>query len=771
MRKQVDWKKSALIRYALPIGVPLLYLLVLFGGVLLGKKGVVIGAPGTDLFNQFLGQREFAYGEMARGHFPLWNPHIFSGIPAFGNIQFALSYPLNIVYLVLPLASATNTIIIIHLTLAGVFMGLWIRGQGIDLPVSLATGILYLGCGALFPHVYAGHMTMICLLPWAPLLFWAVDEIIKGRDFGPVLAGGAALGMMILAGYPQYVFHLVVAVALYAAFRLFKSGRELRKVLLFLLIPALALGLSAFQLAATWQLRQAALRGGGLSFEHASMFSLPPENILTLIAPFLFGASDTYWGKAYLWEMELFIGVTTLVMAGVALSRKENTLRWVLPVLVVTMTLLALGKNTLLFRFLFDHMPGFASFRGHSKWGLPATIFLLLLAAQGFQFFIRDPSRPKHLPLILSALGGGLGLMALLCRPGAEILSPPPAWWRSFLGSVARSMESYIPLHTFQDLLFQRVAFGVLGKALGLAAATFILLATLAFISRRKPVAASSVLVLAILEIFIFNRAYVSTFSINDARLPQITTAVADSREDFRITVLGMPNSAMSTGALDIWGYDPFVPRRYAEFFAFTQGVPIDTPAVDIPLTAWHPLLSLLRFRYMIIPGNQGSFRKEGPYLHLSRAQLIPDYRIVKGSSEQILSALITPGFDPAHSVVLEDPPLYKPQKAVSQGAVQVRTISTDELLIEAEVASPSILLLTDPYDQGWRAEGGPNAPQASYPIMKADFILQAIPLQAGKHSIHMRFAPPGMLLWGAVSLITAALMLIAGIRLLLRRW
>ena len=766
------WRTSAQAGYALLIGTPLLYLLILFGGELTGGSGVVIGAWGTDLFHQYIGQREFAFGEMAKGNFPLWNPHIFSGMPAFGNILFALCYPLNLIYLLLPLASATNAIIIMHLALAAAFMGLWMRHQGMDLRISLVTGILYMGCGAFFPRLYAGSMTAICLLPWAPLLFWSVDEIIKGKETGPVLAGGAALGMMILAGYPQFVFHIGVAVFLYSAFRLFNAGQEIRKILLLLLIPALGLGLSAFQLSATWQIREESLRGGGLSFEYASMFSFPPENLLTLIAPFPFGGSDAYWGKAYLFEMELFIGVTALVMAGVAIFRKENTRRWGLLVLTMIMLVLALGNNTPLFRILFDHVPGFADFRGHSKWELPATLFLLLMAAKGFQLFLADPSRPKQLPWVLSMLAIGMASASLLCWQGASELSPPPALWQSFLSSVARSLESYQQIELFRDPSFQRSSLATLGKALGLSAATFMALALLAFISRRKPAFASSFLVIAILEVFLFNKAFVATFPVDAARLPQMAALVDGNNDDYRVTVFGQPNSAMSTGVLDIWGYDPFVPRRYAEFFAYTQGVPIDTPAVDIPMNRWHPLLSLLRFRYAFepLPEKGGLLRKDGPYPHLPRAVLVPEYRVVKGTSGDILSSLSDPEFDAEKRVILEAPPPFEPAKAGFQGKVLVRTITTDELRVEADVASPSMLLLTDPFFEGWHAEGGKGSPQADYPIMKADFILQAIPLQKGHHSLRIIFSHHGLALWGMVSVVTALMMAGVGIRLLLRR-
>jgi hypothetical protein len=330
-------------------------------------------------------------------------------------------------------------------------------------------------------------------------------------------------------------------------------------------------------------------------------------------------------------------------------------------------------------------------------------------------------------------------------------------------------MESYVPAELFQDRAFQHASLGLLGKSLGIAAATVMTLALLVCIARRKPAAAPLVLGLALLEIVLFNRAYSATFQVDEARMTQVASAVAGSNHDYRISVIGLPNSAMSNGTLDAWGYDPFVPRRYAELFAFTQGVPLDTPAVDIHIDRWDPLFSLVRLRYIFIPRTDGSFQKEGPYPHLPRALLVPEYRTVKGA-EAVLSALGTQGFDPSREVILEEPPPFKPQKARFQGTVQVRTVSTDEIRVEADVASPSILLLTDPFFPGWRAEGKTDSQQAAYPIMRADHILQAIPLQKGNHSIRIMFDPPGLTPWLAVSIGTAASMAAVGILLLVRR-
>ena len=50
------------------------------------------------------------------------------------------------------------------------------------------------------------------------------------------------------------------------------------------------------------------------SFEFCSSFSLAPENLSTLVCPRLFGTElaglpDQYWGRNFVWEMTLYIGI------------------------------------------------------------------------------------------------------------------------------------------------------------------------------------------------------------------------------------------------------------------------------------------------------------------------------------------------------------------------------------------------------------------------------------------------------------------------------
>src|SRR5207248_1494328 len=114
------------------LGYFLAVVLFLFGRVLLRRTDQVLGMPGLDTATMIVPFRQFGFGEIAKGNLPLWNPHIFSGTPFLGNFQSALLYPPNWLHLVLPMATALNWGIALHVAMSGWFVSIWCRRRGIS---------------------------------------------------------------------------------------------------------------------------------------------------------------------------------------------------------------------------------------------------------------------------------------------------------------------------------------------------------------------------------------------------------------------------------------------------------------------------------------------------------------------------------------------------------------------------------------------------------------------------------------------------------------
>ena len=101
-----------------PLFVPVALLgltMAMFADVLFIHGDRVLSGEGEDTYTYFLYQRQFGFEQLRAGHFPLWNPHIYSGAPFFGAFQSAMLYPPNwILYLTLPLVKAINYEFVLH---------------------------------------------------------------------------------------------------------------------------------------------------------------------------------------------------------------------------------------------------------------------------------------------------------------------------------------------------------------------------------------------------------------------------------------------------------------------------------------------------------------------------------------------------------------------------------------------------------------------------------------------------------------------------------
>ena len=187
------------------------FTLALLEGVLFAHPDQVLSDPRWDLNYYFLHWRYFGFHELQSGHLALWNPHTSSGAPFFGNFQSALLYPLNFLYLVLPLAAAINWTIALHVFLGGVFTFYWVRHRGLHSIACLLAGVMFMCCGPHFLQIQTGHLPNLATLIWAPLLFLAIDQQMDRPGLAPVLLGMFAFAMAVMAGHPQYVFYLGVA--------------------------------------------------------------------------------------------------------------------------------------------------------------------------------------------------------------------------------------------------------------------------------------------------------------------------------------------------------------------------------------------------------------------------------------------------------------------------------------------------------------------------------------------------------------------------------
>ena len=353
-------------------------------------EGHVISSQSCDAAAHFYAWRHYGFGMMREGELALWNPYVLCGVPFLANIQSAILYPLNGVFLWGTTAEALNLSFVIHFLVAGLAAYLLAAVLGAGWLGAVIAGCSYMLSANLVHRLYAGHLPAMSTMVWFPLGLCCVEKfVLSGRARWCVL-GGIVGAFQITAGHIQYAVYSQVLSWLYLVARM--PSLSFRRVfgscpvstlaslaLLIVLPCALAAAqlLPAFEYAALSVRRDA---GPGFSEGHA----FPPWQLFTLIAPGLFGGGRSpYWGYGYFWEGVLYVGASVLALCVASLWHRERGRVAALAAVAIVSLVLALGPHTPCLGFAATVLPVLEIFRGPAKLVFATSLTLCVLAGLG----------------------------------------------------------------------------------------------------------------------------------------------------------------------------------------------------------------------------------------------------------------------------------------------------------------------------------------------------------------------------------------------------
>jgi hypothetical protein len=287
-------------------------------------------------------------------------------------------------------------------------------------------------------------------------------------------------------------------------------------------------------------------------------------------------------------------------------------------------------------------------------------------------------------------------------------------------------------------------------------------------VSRKKPYAVWLLGALVVTELFVFAAQSRETMDTQDPMTQRVSEYLAQHPGDYRIANANNPNAAMVLGVADILGNDSSALLRYAEFMAYSQGQNPDHVSQYMNQAKPKPVHALLRLRYIFNFFADGSSQVVEAANPLPHVTLVDRYQVVP-ERNAIFQAMAADGFDPHHLVILESEPTPPPVPG-AKGSVKILSETSDDLVIEADLTQPAILLVSDAYSRYWQAVALPGSDQGSYTVQPADYILRAIPLAKGHHRLTLQYRPtawlPGLWISGLSWLVWALL----GLWVLLRR-
>ncbi len=733
----------------------LLLNLVLFGDVLFSGKDLVLSSQNTDLYLHFVSWRKFAFDQLKQGHLALWNPFYLCGTPFLGGFESAILYPLNWVYLFLPINLAINIGIVSHLFLAGLFTYVWVIRRGLDPMAGFLAGCIFMFSGPHFLHVYAGHLPNLCAIAWIPLIFLVLDTILESLSLKWILLGLFAVSMQILSGNPQYVFYTAIMAVVYVLLNATRKKHLWTALLGLLIIYGGASLLTAAQLWTGLQASSESARNLSLEYRVAASFSFPPENILTLVLPEFFGnlRGIHYWGRWFLWEVSIYSGVTAFVLAFYALVViKRNERHWELTTGVIAL-ILSMGAYTPVFHFLYTFIPGFDAMRGICKFNIFFCLFLSVLSSMGLDHLLKNGSRLKWLTFSTVLLGIILLILGLTILLSAQ--KGLSGAWNSLISSVYWLQKDISSMEIQQKEKFIKAEGLNASLSLFLGAATAFLLAIFLAFRKYSQKAVGFVAVLCLLELFIFASLNRPTFHFADwqQKKDALGNFYSVNPGDYR--VWGTNSDSMTVGGYDIWEDEPMVLSRYARFACRSQGINEHQLYSVMPLyKKFTSILGLVRLKYLITENEDPIRIHPTNYRCLDRLTLFNQWETI-GEPADSLDRLFDPSFDFHQKVLLEKQPQPFPDPGKIKGETRYKDLSTNEMEIWVDIPKAAILLVSDNFSPGWKVLPFPDSSQKNYQVVPGDYFLRAIPLSAGKHHFILTYLPTAFVIGKWVSLLS----------------
>lgn len=693
--------------------------------------------PSGDFTEQYYPLQLFAARELDAGRLPAWDPYINAGQPGLADIQTGFFYPLNLVpNLIRALLGIEFGIgfltaqVVLHYSLASLFTYLLVRHLACRAGARVAAA-RFAGAISALTFTYGGYLTsfpvqQLTILQtaiWLPLVLLFLDRAFYRRHALPqVMLAGLALACAVLAGHPQTVMYAVYAIlgyGLFLAWSTRRSGRETPNakptprrqigwsVVLLLLLLTLGLASAAIQLVPALGFIVRSTRAG-LHYG-AVAWGLPLTELTHLLYPGYFGGSPQY------------VGILSPILAVAALFVKRARREVVFWLLFGAIALLlALGGHTFLYNVTYLLAPGFSAVRNQERIVYLFGFSVSVLAGYGALTLVQPLARSQRKGF--SRFSRGLTWLWVAC------LALTVLYYFGYLQGLQQGVE----INLFEGLLRHHMLLLII---LGGSALLFFLRRTGR--ARRKWLMVLA-LVLVWLNLFTVHWRFNLEDPATGGPFPE-TGIVAFLRQQpgtFRISSAGRLPGGASAGIVyeleDITGNTPLRLETFQQ--------------MEDRVDSWRRW-QLLNVHYVLSrkrlegPGLERVYGEGGVRVYrigdpLPRAWIV--HSTVVADDDQAIDLLNAEDFDPRATAVLmpEDRRFALPGEDGSGTTPHVLDAAPGRLDLEVSSSRDGLLVVSQPFYPGWRAE----VDGAPVPVLRADYLLQGIPIKAGSHRVELRY-------------------------------
>ncbi len=524
-----------------------------------------------------------------------------------------------------------------------------------------------------------------------------------------------------------------------------------------------------------------------------------------------------YWGEQPGTSGPVYVGALICMLFVLALFviPNRNAMKWVLLASTLLSFLLSWGHNLQWFTDLFiDHVPFYSKFRTVSSILVVAEFTIPLLAMLGLKRFIENMGDSNLRPKMLRSLYWSTGITAGICLLFAV--------WPTFFGNCVSSAEeegirsSLDP--TSANMILSSIATmraSMLTSDAWRSLLIVMLGAALLFfyyrtaMSNKGKVAWSTqaaigglIIAVCLIDMWQVNKRYMNDSLFKEPAIQgersktpaeEHILATSGDKRDYRVlntTVSTFNDNTTSFFFNSIGGYHPAKLRRYQELIEAYMSSSnstvhdelnsalqmysqerLDTAAMvasgnlqfpiynlsDMDADTICPVLNMLNTRWIILGNSQSEMPLENTHAY-GHAWFVDDMKVVSTANEELETLK---DVSPRHTAVVDksfSSILGKAAPADSSDYIRLTGQTSTTCTYEADSKKGGIAVFSEIYYPEWEAtiDGKPAD------IARADYVLRAMSIPAGKHTIEMSFNPQSINKTETIAYICLALLLAA---------
>jgi hypothetical protein len=781
MFKGLDFKKDVL-PYLVAILAFYLVSLIYCSPVLEGKQLFQMDTRKGAGMGQDLVKYQQETGEKS-----LWTGSMFGGMPAYQISPSYKAYPFsnlrNVFEGELP-APASH----IFLYMLGFFI--LMCAFGVSPWLGIIGAIAYAFSSYFIIIITAGHIWKVFALGLIPPTFAGMIWAYKGKYLKGTAVFALFLTLQLLANHIQMSYYFFVFAGLpYVFYELLFSIRE-KRFLNFskasgalLLGGILAVGVNITNLFFTAEYSKETIRGkseltanqgdktSGLDKGYATDWSYGVAETFSLLVPDVKGGgnaaigdnekllkdvdpsfrqdianSDRYWGDQPFTSGPVYVGAFVLFLFIFGLFIVEGSIKWSLLFATVLSIMLAWGKNWMPLTNLFlDHFPMYNKFRTVSSILVVAELCIPILAILALSNLVKRPEliKEKQKAFWLSfGLTGGLAFLFWVA----------PKLFFNFLsqnevGQFSQMMQNN-PNSAGQVNIYKagleaaRVAIlqadairSFLIVAIGLGA---LLLYQKKKVKKGLLIGVVGLLVLA--DLWSVDRRY-----LNDSHfVPKRETIVAwkpteadniilqDKDLGYRVmnlTVSPFQDASTSYYHRSVGGYHAAKLRRYQDVIERYMSNNLNMP-----------ILNMLNTRYFIVPNEAKQPVVQRNPEALGAAWFVGSFKVVNNADEELAAI---GNFNPAQELIVDKK--FEGQLAGKSfikdttSRIALQKYEPNQLTYQVHANKEQLAVFSEIYfANGWQA----TLDGKEVPHFRANYILRAMVVPAGDHTVVFTFAP-----------------------------